>query len=479
MVNRTSPLNARQVEVLRWISESCPGGVMKDVTYKTTAVALQGRQLVTVSRKGGGWQATLAEVGTYYLEHGGYPAESTSSQPSARRQDRSRLPRMVPQSPTIGSARSPSLPVRAPRALDIDRQAEDLVRRVIRAGGVLELDLEDDETDYKGLCAAAKRAPNLPFGKQLKMRSVGPYWSDDHEIYLDEDFEPRVLPLPVPVPEQIAAYHPAVKAYRADPDRHEVSKNFLERACRILQGLAAEAQRRGYGVRIVEKRRPLRLKDGQLEITIDDFRYRLRIQERAGQGGEPRDYMLRGRRLPLWQEARQTTFVPTGELRITIGEGYGQEGRPAIFRDAKRATLEERLPALLRELEIRAREDDWRRQQKKREADLRRQRWEAAIEQAKADFRQAERTAVLTAQLDRWRLARDLDAYQAEMARVVTAISSKAERSAAEQWLAWVTEYHHRIDPLGQPIRMPPERKPSKEELKPFLNGWSPYGPEG
>jgi hypothetical protein len=59
--------------------------------------------------------------------------------------------------------------------------------------------------------------------------------------------------------------------------------------------------------------------------------------------------------------------------------------------------------------------------------------------------------SVLTAQLDQWRLARDLDAYLTQMAAVVTAISSKTERTAAEQWLAWVRQYRQRIDPLGQP----------------------------
>jgi hypothetical protein len=45
--------------------------------------------------------------------------------------------------------------------------------------------------DCKVLFTAAKRAVSLHFGKQLKMRSVGPHWSDEYEIYLDEDFEPE------------------------------------------------------------------------------------------------------------------------------------------------------------------------------------------------------------------------------------------------------------------------------------------------
>lgn len=70
MVNRADAINARQLHVLQWIADGCPDGVMKDFTYKTTAVALQGRRLVTVTRKRGSWRAQITEAGEYYLAHG-------------------------------------------------------------------------------------------------------------------------------------------------------------------------------------------------------------------------------------------------------------------------------------------------------------------------------------------------------------------------------------------------------------------------
>lgn len=51
MVDRRAPLNEGQLDVLRWIADGCPDGVMEGYTYKTTALALQNRQLVTVSKK--------------------------------------------------------------------------------------------------------------------------------------------------------------------------------------------------------------------------------------------------------------------------------------------------------------------------------------------------------------------------------------------------------------------------------------------
>lgn len=41
---------------------------MPGFTYKRVAVALQDRHLVTVSKKGGVWRATITGAGTYYLE---------------------------------------------------------------------------------------------------------------------------------------------------------------------------------------------------------------------------------------------------------------------------------------------------------------------------------------------------------------------------------------------------------------------------
>ena len=53
--------------------------------------------------------------------------------------------------------------------------------RVLQAEGALELDTKDDDTDYKRLCKAARKAPNLPFGKQLRTRNTGSWWSGQCE----------------------------------------------------------------------------------------------------------------------------------------------------------------------------------------------------------------------------------------------------------------------------------------------------------
>ena len=139
--------------------------------------------------------------------------------------------------------------------------------------------------------------------------------------------------------------------------------------------------------------------------------------------------------------------------------------------------MEDLLSALLRELEIRAREDSQRKQEQEQQAAQKRLRWERAMEQARHEFREAERIEELTRQLGAWRLAADLDSYLSAMREQIRAITSGAERAAAESWLTWISEYRSWIDPLRHSPRMPPDRKPSNEDLQPFLHGWSPYGP--
>jgi hypothetical protein len=271
-----------------------------------------------------------------------------------------------------------------------------------------------------------------------------------------------------------------VAAYRADADHQEVSKDSLGRASRILQALAAEAVRRGHTVKTPEASaeryagaRVRSLPKGQLRIVIGGYTYRLRIREQSGKGGQLLPYGRQRDRLPYWQQTRQTTFLPTGQLRITVEEGYSRDGRQAEFRDSKRASLEERLPEVLRELEIRAAEDPWHRQEEERKAQEKQRRWERAMDHARRDFREARRAEVLRGQLADWQLGNDLDEYLAAMQASILTLTSVKEQNTATAWLAWAKEYRQSINPLAKPLAMPPVPKPKPDELKPYLRGWN------
>jgi hypothetical protein len=478
MVDLRSPLNHRQRAVLAWIGAGCPEGTMQGHTHKTVAVALQNRHLVVVTKKGGTWGAELTEAGRYYVDHGTYAPRRTPDPPSVKPVPRPQVRRRPPTS----NREQPRLAAmdRTGRPPE-DHGAEVLVRRVLDAGGALEINGEQDHKNYEPLILASKGAPSLPFGKQLRKRSKGGFLSPLCEIYFDEDFAVRVDEQPVPVPARVTRYHPAVVTYRGDSDRHEVSRDALGRASRILQALAVEAERRGYSVTPVTEKRPgAELKAGQLSIGIDSFEYTLRMREKSAPGGGPSPvYSPYRKPAPRWQMSRQSKFVPTGSLTLTICEGYRRDGRPVEFRDTRATPLEQRLPAVLRELEIRALEDDWRRQEKERRAQEKRRRWEQAMHRAKHDLRETHRADVLRDQLERWHTANQLDEYLTAMRRAIAEATSDEERGEAERWLAWASEYRQSIDPLHHRLAMPRDPEPTPEALQPFLRGWSPYGPDG
>jgi hypothetical protein len=57
-------------------------------------------------------------------------------------------------------------------------------------------------------------------------------------------------------------------------------------------------------------------------------------------------------------------------------------------------------------------------------------------------------------------------------------INDPDRREASVQWIAWARQYAERIDPLNQTLAMPAPPRPTPEALRPYLHGWSPYGPD-
>jgi hypothetical protein len=161
MVDVTGPLNERQLAVLRWIGAGCPAGVMADHTYKTTAVALQGRRLVTISRRQGTWSATLTGSGQHYLRHGRHPdRRDTVRMPAPRRDTPARTP-----SPTL-----PSRPANSPTDTATTGEAVELIRRIQADGGTSTFRDLDDETRarYRRAIHAAKQHQIIPAGYTLR-----------------------------------------------------------------------------------------------------------------------------------------------------------------------------------------------------------------------------------------------------------------------------------------------------------------------
>lgn len=205
-----------------------------------------------------------------------------------------------------------------------------------------------------------------------------------------------------------------------------------------------EAERRGFTVANVgappqsRHNQRWRSDDGHLIVTIRNHSYQLKVlEEKVANRGtfDAETEYRRGVRYPEYLRPRARTRYDqdaTGRLQITC-DGYGRRGgRAATWADRNSWTLEDKLPELLRELEVRAAEDDHAELERQRAAEERQRQWERAIDQAKRRFLEHHRAQVLKTQIAAWEEARTIR------------------------------------DHLG----LLEERHP-----KPFLGGVSPYGP--
>jgi hypothetical protein len=256
---------------------------------------------------------------------------------------------------------------------------------------------------------------------------------------------------------------------------------------RIVHALAVEAERRGYGLacmRVSEDGygrtdwKPAR--DGQLVFTINGHQLNVRIWEKgAGQRG-PYEHQLTRWKNDREQPLRLMQFVDrpkpydsgaSGELNIEVlGSSFG---RQASWGDRTRWRLEDRLPNLLRELEIQAVEAGERQLASEREEAERQRQWEAAVEDAKRRLAADHRLEVLRNRMRAWEEAEAIHAY-CDAVEARHGADALAGDTDAVQWLALAREH---ADHAQQLPRMPPDLEITHERLKPYLGGWSPYGP--
>ncbi len=453
-------LNEVQVSVLSWISEGCPDTGMDGISTRISAGALRNRGFVRTSGRGPTWKATITPAGEEYLRQLNGPNPP--------------LPRQ------------PNVPV-----------TQQLVDEVIAAGGALRVPRkrwgDTDTIDYERRARLAEAHGKVPRGSHLvvkratadelliELRSDGAITTDDPED------QPGLLP--VPVPARLTKYHRVAQDFRDRTSLHEVSRKALPRVLRTVHALAVEAERRGYEAACVPisedsygrtEWKPAT--DGQLVFTVRGHQLNVRISEKgAGQRGPYEREMKR------WKQDRERPIRPmhfvqrpkpydvsaTGELNIEVtGASYG---RQRSWGDRARWKLEDRLPNLLRELELQAVDAEERHLAREREQAERQRRWEAAMDDAKVRLIADHRRNVLRERVRAWNEAEAIRAYCSaiEARHGADAIAADPDASA---WLAFAREHADRAQQLPQ---MPADPKITHEALKPYLGHWSPYGPNG
>jgi hypothetical protein len=162
----------------------------------------------------------------------------------------------------------------------------------------------------------------------------------------------------------------------------------------------------------------------------------------------------------------------TGRLTLAISSPDTGSERSTRWSDRKSWTVEEKLPELLREIEVRSVEHRHRLLEAERQAAARQRAWEAALEVARERHAEQHRIESLCAQVDRW--------HQVERIRAYCNAAAAAHSDSADTatWLEWAGRYTDGIDPLHVAPQAPaPLERVAPEELRPYLEGWDPYTP--
>jgi hypothetical protein len=472
------PLNARQAEVLRWIADGCPDGRMAGYSYKTTAVALQNRRLVTISKRGGSWRAALTDTGSYYVQHDTYPlTPATGRKQTFVRRERISQSEQVARRRLDGAERSEVKPIPAAKVLSPTLQ---LIADLLTNGGELWVS-QPDITKYEARVSAAVRYGKVPEGKQLVTK--GHRWTSEYVIRLQDAPEWLRASLdPISVPSVLRRPHPVVAALQESKRLVGIDRSVAHRALLLVQGLAAEAQRRGYVVKESEHKRDAygyerrETKDHfavtigrhgvgvQLRQEVDRVRHDRTPVEQAKAAGDDRF------RIPKFD------VMPSKRLSIRLSGEY--EHRQSKWTDSSTRSLEELLPQILQEIELRADAAEAARLAAITEAEERRRQWQSAMDDATRDYVEAGRAKHLLQQAHDWRRARRVRDYLEAMQPVVDTIEDPDDAIAAKEWHQWAEEWAAFTDPLAKRLAMPVISEPKPDDLRPFLQGWSPYGPD-
>ncbi|GAB3852737.1 hypothetical protein ACFPIJ_48260 [Dactylosporangium cerinum] len=331
---------------------------------------------------------------------------------------------------------------------------------------------------WRRTISAALRLQLVPEGHQLRHHG-----RDRGDLIIElQPATPAPARPAIVVPADTELSHPLVEALHARPAALAVSPQARPRALRLIQALAVAATRRGHIVDLPPGDSPgVQFTKGASTIVLAV------VEEDDIVDVLPSGDDLKGPQVYDWQRiSPQQQCVPSGRLMLELPDDLRFHGRRRRWADRQRWRLEDKLGHVLAELEYRAAAQAQAEQEAQLEAADRRQRWEAAMAAARATYIDAHYNKTVRKQVKDWQRAQAARAYAAALAATVgePPAPPTAEHAAADDprwtwWIARIRRYADDVDPLLPTPRLPaPPPEPEPDQLRPFLDGWSPYGPD-
>lgn len=453
-MRRWAPLTNHQLAVLQRVGDPADQVTARDSTLATTVYALRNRGLVVTPRIDGRWRAEITDAGRFYLEHGYHPERPNlpdqTGPPAKRRSSRPASEKKWSTVPRIA--------------------AETLLKLLEEQGGLVRIDDPDDQARaaWRRAIAALKRQNLVPAGMHLRHHG-----RDEGDLLIElvqgehpdaKYWEPR----PQLTASEADPLHAAVVKLSRDPAQLRVSKGSRERALRLLHVLATEWERRGHAV-AVEADQP------GLTFTSGKSRFVLEVSEESDLVEAPHLEELEQKPTYSWQRVPvRSGYVSSGRLVLELPHSWDYNGRRRRWADRTRWSLEDKLGDVIKELEGRVRFDEERRIAEEREKRARQQQWEEAMAEARFRFAEDARIAALNKQMQAWETAAKVRAY----CQATEAALPETPDSDVAEWLQWMRDYADQIDPVIRGVQAPKLHEPTAHELRPYLDRWSPYGPD-
>jgi hypothetical protein len=273
-----------------------------------------------------------------------------------------------------------------------------LIAELIAAGGriVVQREYRAGGPNWPARIASAARSKQLPADKYI---AYG-WCQGGIEIVLKDIPAWRTEALaPIAVSERLTNPLPAVTSVRDGNRPLPLTKAALPRALRLLQALFTECERRGYKVKLIPDGRP-QYKQGRLQLT-DQFTVQppeVTVGVAVSQQNDRVEHVPTAAELAQsaknsWVKIPRYDYVPSTRLSIRLTGG--QVHRQMEWSDSKDAALDDVLPQMVQEMELRSAAAVAKRKADEEAATLKRQRWEAAVAQARLAYREAFRAKAL------------------------------------------------------------------------------------